>query len=166
MAWPTFRSSTCPSKSQKNTYSQAFALVGRDSMRVRLTSCFANGSSALCRAPTWSRLIENSSEVMSRSLLGGFVRPITRKRVVFSRLSSMPERTAFRPYSSPHPGLAMAAVFASWLASSAACAVECVECWGTPGRFSSSQPRHCASDCGCECTASMRSSAPSRDSRW
>jgi hypothetical protein len=76
----------------KNRYSHGFPLIGRSWIDVRLTASRANGSISRNSAPASSRRIVNTIEVRSRPLGGGGSPPITRKRVLLSRRSSMPQR--------------------------------------------------------------------------
>ena len=84
---------------------------------------------------------------------------------MFCRLSSMRSRSTGTPYIRPAIAEAMAASVGSLAASSAAPAVEFVSSTGTSGRLAASQPRHCASPCGCDSTRLISRSSPARDSR-
>src|SRR6185312_8599505 len=68
-----------PETSMKNAYCHLPLCAGRDSMRLRLTPCAANGLSTWYSAPGWSFTVINS-EVRSLPEGGNRLRPITRKR--------------------------------------------------------------------------------------
>jgi len=82
-------------------------------------------------------------EVLSSPLGPAEARPITRKRVSFLPLSSMPRAAILSPYSSAASSLAIAAAPGSPAARSAARAVEEQSISSTDGQFSRIQARHC-----------------------
>src|SRR5262249_16233523 len=57
IAFSTFKSFICPSQSTKKKYSQAFLLLGRDSILVMLIRNRRNGANARYKAPTSSTML-------------------------------------------------------------------------------------------------------------
>src|SRR5882672_1718442 len=132
----------------KKKYSQALRLLGRDSIFVMLILNLRNAAMASCSAPDLSATLIIR---LVRSLpVGGLqVRPSTMKRVTLTELSWMSCARIFRPYFSAASTPPSAAENFSFAASSAERALDDVSTISTRGRFFASQPRHCASDCGC-----------------
>jgi len=85
-----------PDMSRKKRYSHAFVLTGRDSILVRLTLCFANGSSILKSAPTSSRDAKRI-EVLSFPVRADSCLPMMMNRVKLFVLSWIRFRIAFSP---------------------------------------------------------------------
>src|SRR5690348_6787721 len=151
--------------SMKNAYCHLPVCAGRDSIRFMLMPCRASGSSTWNSAPGWSRT-NTSSEVRSLPDGGNSARPSTRKRVVLSMRSSIGPATICSPYTCAALSPAIAAASSALRARRAASALLDTACHSTFGRFWRSQPRHCASDCGCDITRSISSRWPPRDSRY
>src|SRR6185312_4850061 len=158
-------SPTWPVTSMKNAYCHLPVCAGRDSMRFMLTPCRASGSSTRYNAPGWSRT-NTSKDVRSLPDGGNSARPITRKRVVLSARSSIGPATTFNPYTCAALSPAIAAESSDLRARRAASALLDTACNSIRGRFWRSQPRHCASDCGCDITRSISSTCPLRDNRY
>src|SRR5678815_841959 len=132
----------------KKKYSQAFRLLGRDSILVRLMRNRRNAANAWCKAPTLSEMLIIR---LVRSLPEGgvYCRPSTRNRVAFAALSCTSYSSTRNLYFSAARIPASAAAFFSFDASSAERALDDVSTISTRGKWFCTHARHCASDCGC-----------------